>query len=216
MLLAGAVLTVPVVSTIDVMSVFAPEAAAPRLVNAAAADVAPVPPLATASVPPSVKVPDDVIGEPLNVRPVVPPDAATLLTVPVPPEDVIVKLGYVPVMDVKPPPVNDTIWSGAVLTTAIEPEVVIGPPETLMPVPAVKLMLVTVPPPIGACQNGGDTPPPDTRISPTLPDVGVRYSASLLEYATAPTTGDRLLPVPPRDKGSTPCVTVVSLRSTAG
>jgi hypothetical protein len=35
-------------------------------------------------VPPSVKVPDVVIGEPLNVRPVVPPDAATDVTVPEP------------------------------------------------------------------------------------------------------------------------------------
>ena len=47
----GVVLIVPVVSVIDVMSVFAPEAAAPRLVNAAPADVAPVPPFAMATVP---------------------------------------------------------------------------------------------------------------------------------------------------------------------
>jgi hypothetical protein len=42
----------------------------------------PVPPFATASVPPRVRVPDVVIGEPVNVRPVVPPDAATEVTVP--------------------------------------------------------------------------------------------------------------------------------------
>ena len=48
-------------------------------------------------------------------------------------------------MDVVPAPVSDTIWSGAVLTTVIDPDVVIGPPETLMPVPAVKFTLVTVP-----------------------------------------------------------------------
>jgi hypothetical protein len=91
-------------------------------------------------------VPLLVIGEPLKVKPVVPPDAATDVTVPtVLSFDVMVKLGYVPVMVVVPAPVSDTIWSGAVLTTVIEPAVVIGPPETLMPVPAVKLTLVTVP-----------------------------------------------------------------------
>jgi hypothetical protein len=42
----------------------------------------PVPPLTTARVPPSVSVPLVVMGEPEKVRPVVPPDAATLVTVP--------------------------------------------------------------------------------------------------------------------------------------
>ena len=45
--------------------------------------VPPVPPLATASVPPSVNVPDVVIGPPDNVRPVEPPEPLTLVTVPV-------------------------------------------------------------------------------------------------------------------------------------
>ena len=44
----------------------------------------PVPPLATASVPASVIVPDVVIGEPVTVRPVVPPLKATLVTEPDP------------------------------------------------------------------------------------------------------------------------------------
>jgi hypothetical protein len=124
---------------------------APKFVSAVAASVAPVPPLATPSVPPRVNVPVDVIGPPVNERPVVPPLALTLLTVPVPPVEVIVKLGYVPVTDVKPAPVSDTTWSGAVLTTVIEPAVVIGPPETLIPVPAVKSTLVTVPDPAIVC-----------------------------------------------------------------
>ena len=47
--------------------------------------VPPVPPLATASVPASVMVPLVVIGPPLVVRPVLPPDTATLVTVPLPP-----------------------------------------------------------------------------------------------------------------------------------
>ena len=46
--------------------------------------VVPVPPFATASVPPRVIVPDDVIGLPVNDRPVVPPEAATDVTVPLP------------------------------------------------------------------------------------------------------------------------------------
>ena len=54
----------------------------PRPVRAVTCVVPPVPPLATASVPLSVSVPEVVIGEPLNVRPVVPPDAATDVTVP--------------------------------------------------------------------------------------------------------------------------------------
>ena len=42
--------------------------------------VAPVPPLATTSVPANVNVPEVVMGLPLNVIPVVPPLAATLVT----------------------------------------------------------------------------------------------------------------------------------------
>jgi len=44
----------------------------------------PVPPLATARVPAKVTVPDDVIGPPLVVSPVVPPLTSTLVTVPAP------------------------------------------------------------------------------------------------------------------------------------
>ena len=44
--------------------------------------VTPVPPLATASVPARVSVPEVVTGPPEKVRPVVPPDALTLVTVP--------------------------------------------------------------------------------------------------------------------------------------
>jgi hypothetical protein len=146
-------LTVPVPETDVTVPVFDVYPAgllagyAPKFVSAVAASVAPVPPLATPSVPPRVSVPVDVIGPPVNDRPVVPPLASTLLTVPVPPVEVIVKFGYVPVTVVKPAPVSDTIWSGAVLTTVMEPDDVIGPPETLMPVPAVRLTLVTVPAP---------------------------------------------------------------------
>ena len=55
---------------------------APRPARAVLCVVPPVPPLATARVPLSVSVPLEVIGEPVNVKPVVPPDAATEVTVP--------------------------------------------------------------------------------------------------------------------------------------
>src|SRR3569832_1484494 len=47
--------------------------------------VEPVPPLATVKVPESVSEPLEVIGPPVNERPVVPPDASTEVTEP-PPE----------------------------------------------------------------------------------------------------------------------------------
>lgn len=47
--------------------------------------VTPVPPLATAKVPAKVIVPAAVMGPPEVVKPVVPPDTATLVTVPEPP-----------------------------------------------------------------------------------------------------------------------------------
>ena len=47
-------------------------------------EVAFVPPFAIPSVPASVRVPDEVIGPPLKLRPVVPPDASTEVTEPLP------------------------------------------------------------------------------------------------------------------------------------
>ena len=64
------------------MSLFAPEAAAPRLVRAPASVLDPVPPLATFRVPPRVRLPLVVTGEP-EVRPVLPGSRPTLVTVPV-------------------------------------------------------------------------------------------------------------------------------------
>lgn len=52
--------------------------------NAAEAVVWPVPPLAMASVPPIVIVPEETIGPPVVVRPVVPPLTSTLATAPDP------------------------------------------------------------------------------------------------------------------------------------
>lgn len=54
------------------------------LFAAAGLVVAPVPPLDNDKTPPKVRVPAVVIGPPLNVSPVVPPDASTDVTDPVP------------------------------------------------------------------------------------------------------------------------------------
>ena len=59
--------------------------ASPSAVRASEAVVAPVPPLARASVPPRVSVPESVMGPPVKVRPVVPPEPLMLVTVPDPP-----------------------------------------------------------------------------------------------------------------------------------
>ena len=71
----------------------------------------------------------------------------TLVTVP--PLDglvlVIVKLGYVPLVDIPVPAVKTTVWSGAVLVMFNVPLVVIGLPVMEIPVPAVAATLVTVP-----------------------------------------------------------------------
>ena len=59
--------------------------------NAADAVVCPVPPFAMFNVPPNVSVPDEVIGPPVTVNPVVPPDPLTLVTVPTP--EIVVHAG---------------------------------------------------------------------------------------------------------------------------
>ena len=77
---------------------------APRFARAVAASVAPVPPLAIASVPPAVIVPDDVTGPPVKVRPVVPPDTSTDVTVPLPPPVAAIVMLPEPLVMVMPEP----------------------------------------------------------------------------------------------------------------
>jgi hypothetical protein len=92
----GVVVIVPVVNATDVMSVFAPLAAALRLERAVEASVAPVPPFRTGkvpvtcvvrltpdNVPPSVKFPEEVTV-PVNVMPLTVPVPLTDVTVPAP------------------------------------------------------------------------------------------------------------------------------------
>ena len=111
--------------------------------------VTPVPPFATASVPASVIVPDVVIGPPDVVNPVVPPDTATDVTVPVPPavaamlippaEFVIVMLDpAVNVVRVNPVPLPMSIapLAGAVVRP-VPPLATATVPVTLAAVPVV-------------------------------------------------------------------------------
>jgi len=49
----------------------------------------------------------------------------------------MVKFGYVPLTEIPVPAVKVTVWSGAVLVMVMVPLLVIGEPETLMPVPAL-------------------------------------------------------------------------------
>jgi len=69
----------------DVVNAPVNDNAPPRVIVDPEALATPVPPFVSTSVPPTVNVPLVVIGEPLNVSPVVPPLAATLVTVPDPP-----------------------------------------------------------------------------------------------------------------------------------
>lgn len=71
----------------------------------AAANVdAPVPPLAIASVPARVTVPDEVIGPPLVVKPVVPPETSTLVTEPAPGPEKATVMAPLPLVMVTPEP----------------------------------------------------------------------------------------------------------------
>jgi hypothetical protein len=79
----------------------------------------------------------------------------------------IVKLGYVPLVDIPVPAVRLTVWSGAVFVIFNVPEVVIGDPVTAIPVPAVAATDVTVPEP----EDGG-THPLALRICDSCPAKG--------------------------------------------
>jgi hypothetical protein len=91
----------------------------------------------------------EVVTVPDREMPLTVPVPPTLVTVP-PPDAVlvIVKFGYVPLVDIPAPAVKDTTWSGAVLVMVNVPLVVIGLPEIEMPVLAVAATLVTVPEPL--------------------------------------------------------------------
>lgn len=71
------------VSSVTAAARFADDGVPRNVATPVPNEVIPVPPLATAKVPASVMVPDVVMGEPDTVRPVVPPERATEVTVPV-------------------------------------------------------------------------------------------------------------------------------------
>jgi hypothetical protein len=95
----------------------------------------------------------EVVAAGMDIAGVLPPldttGAVPVTLVTVPPEDglvlVIVKLGYVPLVEIPVPAVKTTVWSGAELVIVNVPLVVIGLPDTVIPVPAVAATLVTVP-----------------------------------------------------------------------
>jgi len=78
------------VSPVTAEAKFAEEGVPRNVATPAPRDVIPVPPLATAKVPANVIVPDVEIGPPDVVKPVVPPDTSTLVTVPPVPVALIV------------------------------------------------------------------------------------------------------------------------------
>jgi len=118
-----------------------PMVVAPRLTRALGAVVAPVPPLAIASVPPIVIVPPAVIGPPLVVRPVVPPLTSTLVTVPAP----------VPLAPVGP------VGPATVDASPVGP---VGPPAPVVPVGPVG--------PVGPVLPVGPIGP-DEPVGPVIP-----------------------------------------------
>jgi hypothetical protein len=125
---------------------------APKLVNAAIDVVALVPPFAIPSVPASVTVPEVVTGPPDVVKPVVPPDTLTDVTVPVLfvyPLGLLA--GYAPKLVNAPIAVVELVPPLAIgngvpeYVIAIVPDVVIGTPDTDSNEGTVAFTLVTVP-----------------------------------------------------------------------
>src|SRR5690349_915461 len=91
----------------------------------------PVPPLAATSVPPRVSVPLEVIGPPVTVRPVVPPEPSTLVTVPL----------LVAAIEIEPPPLVMAIPVPAVIVAKVKPV-----PLPISKAPLDGLELLPVPP----------------------------------------------------------------------
>ena len=114
----GSVPVTPVVSGKPVALVKVADAGVPRAGVTSVGDVdrttfpepvevvTPVPPLATAKVPASVMVPAEVMGPPDVVKPVVPPETATEVTVPLTVEAKVppLKLSPVPTVTLLKPP----------------------------------------------------------------------------------------------------------------
>lgn len=151
------------------------------------------------------------MGLPLTVNPVVPPDSATEVTVPLP--DTAVHETVVPLV-VKTFPLLP-VWLGAKASNAalavvcpvpplaiarvparvIVPDVVIGLPDTVSPVvPPDNATDVTVPPELAACQVG--TPPERVSTYPFVPAVNFDNVLVADAYIRSP-VAYVLNPVPP-------------------
>ena len=82
----------------------------PSAIRASDCVEAPVPPLLMPSVPAIVMTPESVTGPPEKVRPLTVLDTSILVTVPLKPSVALtLKLGYVPVTEISPPPVMTTV-----------------------------------------------------------------------------------------------------------
>ncbi len=117
--------------------------AVPTLIPSAVAtpvpnDVMPVPPLATAKVPPRVKVPEVVIGPPVRVSPVVPPEPSTLVTEPVPKprDEVATQAGALEPVDCSTcPEVPELPFKRSTPVKLVSPATVSRYPGVLVPIP---------------------------------------------------------------------------------
>jgi hypothetical protein len=143
----------PAVRVVRVKPVPLPMSIAPL----AGVEVNPVPPLATANVPPSVSVPVVVIGPPVKVSPVAPPDPLTLVTEPLP-----LLLNVVQSVLVRYP-FTEVVAAG-ILIAGVEP-----PLDTTGDVPVT---LVTVPE-VPVRTPAESVRPPATLISSAAPVLAV-------------------------------------------
>lgn len=171
-----------------------------KLVRASAAVVAPVPPFATTSVPPKVRVPAPVIGPPLNVKPVVPPAASTEVTEPPPAVEL-----RVPELNDKPDPTVTLLKPPALLPYKIDvPEVagaksvpdtaVVNPEPLPLRTPLSAVVTAIVP---EAVTGEDPTVNPDGILKPTevtVPPEPVAVNTPLVKFK--PVLTDTLLKPP--------------------
>jgi hypothetical protein len=156
------------------MSLLVPDLAATRFVLALVAFTAPVPPFATARVPAIVIVPLPVIGPPEVVRPVVPPDTSTDVTVPVPaaahvpsPRQNVDALALVPLFRLVTGrfPVTPVVKGSPVALVKVPLEGVPSTPPFTTNAPADPTAMpraVTTPVPVVVVTGAPPAPPPST------------------------------------------------------
>lgn len=154
----------------------------------------PVPPFATASVPPIVKVPEVVIGPPVNVRPVTPPEPETLVTVPT---DSVAHVGTPPETVRTWPAVPMARFASVFMAEEYNKSPVIyavSPVPPLVAATGAARLSVTAP----------EAPPPVRPVPAVTPVISPAGTALVqppapLEVKTFPETPGEVSPVPPYD-----------------